>query len=202
MALRKLIVHGNEFDRKYHDYALKYFPKYEEFRAKFIGCDSSYELMARELSISGIDYNDNNDKKRKVIGQWNYTTFLNFIHLDELSKAIPGFTIDNYTSLERTYLLATHLYYTSNECIKMIGNKLKFFDENKDIGIKGFSDFRNIMAHNVRPLVKIVGHDYSVIDPAEMGKFENINQNQRIDSPIWSDGYNLRGGVTIVMDIP
>lgn len=185
MSLRKLIINGNDFDQKYADYAWKYFPKYEEFWAKYVGCNSLSGRIARELIINGIE--DSQDILRKLIWQWNYTIFLNYIHLDELSKNIPSFTIDRFTELERIHLLSTHLYYTSIECLIKIKNKLSLAIKGKKIEIQGYRFYRNMLAHNVRPFVRVNGNEYFVVDPNVTSKLKSIFANNEENKSVWTD---------------
>lgn len=196
MALRSLIIHGNEFDQYYASYASSSFPKYEEFWAKYIGCDSSDGLRAKELKIPNID--PHKDNLRKVIGQWNYTVFINYIHLDELSKEIPDFKIESFTKLEKIHLLSSHLYYTSIDCLSKIKNKLRLPIKGKKIGIIGYNYYRNVLAHNVRPLVKVRGTEYYVIHPSDASKFKKTLPKNENESPIWSEGFGLNPSITFI----
>jgi len=180
MALT-LAQNGNAIDQKYASIANESFPNYESFWSKYVGCESGMGLESKSIEIPGID--PDIDRKRKLIGQWNYSILMDFVHLGEITLEIPEYSINNFTKLERLYMLAISVYYNALDCIDKICDLIDHDRLNND-NKESFREFRDIIVHDVRPLIHLdLPIGYCVLSP---NGYLTLSQYSR-GNFVWTD---------------
>lgn len=181
MALT-LADNGNAIDQKYASIANKYFPNYESFWSKYVGCESGMGLESKSMEIPGID--PDNDRKRRLIGQWNYSILMDFVHLEEITLEVPEYSINNFTKLERLYVLAISIYYNALDCIDKICDLISH-DRLNNNNKKSFREFRDTIVHDVRPLIylDLPSETYCVLSP---NGYFTLSQYSR-GNFVWTD---------------
>lgn len=168
--------------KKYGRYIIQKFglKGYENFWSEFIG---NIQNKPARLENNNIEL----DKKRKLIGQWNYSLLRNIYNIDNINETLKRHTFKkNNLSIrlkyDREFLMVTHLMYNNleilNKIYSSINNTKK--DEKYTNLEREFVQFRNLISHNIKPLVKI-SNTYEV--PENLEWFLNIDDNEII----WSD---------------
>lgn len=172
---------GNAIDQKYAPLVEMYFPKYEVFWSNYIGCESGGGLESKSKEIYEINSKD--DHLRKLLGQWNYSILMDFVHLQEISQEIPEYSTENYTQLERTYLLAVAIFSNAIDCIEKIYKNLGLAGSRSIPDyIEEFGLLRNIVIHDVRPLIYI-NRCYNVLKPESYYLLESWPRGEFV----WTD---------------
>lgn len=160
--------------------------KYNEFWGNYIGHDQN----GNPLSINGIKVGSEIDKKRLILGQWIYILLQNQVILQTIKKEIPikitNKAFQKVSKFIRLLNEGTHCLYNSIEVVKKFN-----YDQDKKIktdNIIGFINYRNILAHNVRPLLKFENNN--ILVPIDFEIFINSGPNDRW---IWSlDSYKFQ----------
>lgn len=174
--------YGEDFEKKYGQHIIQKFglKGYENFWSEFIG---NVQNKPARLENSNIEL----DKKRKLIGQWNYSLLRNIYNIDNINETLKGHTFKrNNLSIrlryDREFLMVTHLMYNNLEILNKIYSTIN--NTKKDGKYtkleREFVQFRNLISHNIKPLVKI-SNAYEV--PENLEWFLNIDDNEII----WSD---------------
>ena len=157
--------------------------KYNVFWGKYIGHDQK----GKPLSINQIEEGSEMDNKRLLLGQWIYVLLQNQVILLSIKKEIPSkITNKAFQKVSKFIRLlneGTHCFYNSIEVVKKFND-----DQKKNIKVEvidGFINYRNTLAHNLRPILKFENNNLLV--PLDFKMFIESGANDRW---IWSHDSN------------
>jgi hypothetical protein len=122
---------------------------YNKFWGTYIG-----HHKGAPIPIAGI--NNDDDRIRLKLGQWCYSLLQNqlFLTLIKVPKSIKAKEFEKVANSIRVFVESTHHIYNSIELVENFNEDFPFFRINVS-SLSGFKNFRNILAHNVRPLIKV-----------------------------------------------
>ena len=175
----KKFENGALVERTYSDTLRKWFPKYEEFWSNYIG--SVTGNITHEEEIGGIG--KDNDRNRKLVGQWLYNAIVDFIHLKELLDELPLYTKDKYLFFERQYSMSVHFAYHAIEQLNHLNQLIATGNLESDV-FECLKHHRTRMIHYSRPIIKLEELSFKVIHPDDWCKLAEFDKQ---DSIIWSE---------------
>ncbi len=143
--------------------------KYNTFWATYIGCENGLPIQIKNIT-------EEQNRIRLLLGQWNYTLLFNLLILEPNNSSFGTIKKNEYNKVVQSiqkYNGMVHTFYNSIEIIKKFNEYFK--SHNIDISqYKTFVEYRNIIAHNIRPFIKI---DSVVRYPLNYDVFENLDKN-------------------------
>ncbi|MEI7676916.1 MAG: hypothetical protein WCJ03_09065 [Bacteroidales bacterium] len=172
---------GESFEKKYGQYIIQKFglKGYEIFWCKFIG-----NVDNKPASLENSD--NDLDKTRKLLGQWNYSILRNLYNIDNINETLKKHTFKNNNlkirlRYDREFLMVTHLMYNNLEILNKIYLTITKKENKKYTDLeRNFVLMRNLISHNIKPLVKI-SSNYEV--PENLEWFNGVDDKEII----WSD---------------
>lgn len=143
--------------------------QYNEYWGKYVGHNNG-----EPISIEGIDESLN--RQRLLLGQWCYTLLQNLLLLKSENRSPFNIKNGEYHKLTksiRLYFEAVHLLYNSTEIIRHY-NEYKLGEQIDITSFNSFRAYRNIIAHNIRPFLRIDG---VVHFPKNYEVFDHLQEN-------------------------
>lgn len=174
---------GDSLEKKCNDLIRLRIKKYIEFWSKYVG-----NIDGKPAKIDGILEELN--KKRLMVAQWNYTLLRNIYQIKQIKEKNEKTAsqnivnkIDIQIQIEMNFILFTHLFYNIIEIVEKI--KVQIGDKTDSTSkFDDFKIFRNVLAHNIKPLTKIIKNYYHVPENLEwFRKFSVLNN----ETWIWDD---------------
>jgi hypothetical protein len=143
--------------------------KYNSFWAMYIGCASGKPIAIKDIT-------EEQNRKRLLIGQWNYTLLYNLLLIKLPKGSSSNIKKKDYVKVVnsiRQYTEVVHLLYNS---VEIVGKFNGVFPMHKidTSNFRSFIVYRNNIAHNIRPFIKIQDE---VHYPSNYEIFENLNHN-------------------------
>lgn len=169
---------GDPFEKKCYRLIHNKIKKYNNFWSTYVG-----NINGKPANIEGISKDLN--IKRLLTAQWNYTILRNVFTTEVIIKRNEKKQVKNQLDLinqEIDFLLSTHLLFNTIEVVDKINSHIE--EQPIKHNFNAFIEFRNHLAHNIKPLIKVINKYYHV--PLNFEWFENINI-QTNESWIWSE---------------
>ena len=169
---------GDPFEQKCKNLISNKIKKYNVFWSLYVGNNKG-----KPANIIGLS--DDLNTKRLMIAQWNYTLLRNVYTTDVLIKRNAKKQVKNQLDIinqEIDFILATHLFFNTIELVDKINLHIDIKSIKQDFN--AFTEFRNHLTHNVKPLIKVSNNYYHV--PSNFEWFDNLNISTN-DSWIWSE---------------
>jgi len=152
---------GDPLEKKCKELIRSKIKNYNEFWSKYVG-----NINGKPIKIDGISEEQN--KKRLMVAQWNYTLLRNIFQIKQIKEkndksASPNIVnnIDIQIHIEMDFILVTHLFYNIIEIVEKIKKQIGD-NTNSTSKFDDFKMFRNVLAHNIKPLTKIINKKYCV----------------------------------------
>jgi len=127
---------------------------YNNFWGRYIGHDKGNPVPILEIT-------EEHNELRLKLGQWCYVLLQNqtFLSIMKAPSNIKGKEYEKVANSLRLFLESTHLVYNGIELIEDFNQdviKEGFSELQFELAnYRGFKNFRNILAHNIRPFVEI-----------------------------------------------
>lgn len=170
--------YGDPFEKKCYNLISSKVKKYNSFWSLYVG-----NVKGKPANIIGVS--KDLDRKRLLVAQWNYTFLRNIYTTEVLIKRNKNKQVKDTSDIinqEIDFLLATHLFFNSIELVDKINSHINIQPIKQKF--KAFTEFRNHLTHNIKPLIKISNKYYHV--PINFEWFDNISI-QTNESWIWSE---------------
>jgi hypothetical protein len=143
--------------------------KYNSFWAVYIGCANGKPIAIKDIT-------DEQNRKRLLIGQWNYTLLYNLLLIklpNGSSSNIKKKDYEKVVNSIRQYSEVVHLLYNSVEIVEKFNGVFPMHKIDTS-SFRSFIEYRNNIAHSIRPFIKI---QHEVHYPSNYEVFENLNHN-------------------------
>lgn len=144
--------------------------KYNIFWGKYIGHKDGQPLL-----IKGISEEQN--RKRLLLGQWCYSVLQNQLFLKKLSDVPTNIkrSKEKLAKSIRVFLESTHILFNTIEIVNHFNEDFTEYTINID-SLSSFKKFRNILTHNIRPLI---GINSMLMVPKNLEVFYDWTPNER-----------------------